>query len=95
MALTIGMKPDNAKIRPQNIFAVEPKPLVVDMKPSSQEGKTRTVVITVTTERPEISEMLKNVSEQTRAILAAELEAGETLYGYREDGCYIARTRER
>jgi len=64
------------------------------MKSSSQESKTKTYTITVTTERSKLPDGLKDVSEQTKEILAAELEAGGTLYGTREDGCYIARTKE-
>ena len=30
---------------------------------------------------------------RVRADLAAQVEAGGTLYGYREDGAYVARTR--
>ena len=32
--------------------------------------------------------------EQIKADLAAQLEAGGTLYGVRSDGAYIARTRD-
>ena len=32
--------------------------------------------------------------EQIKADLAAQLEAGGTLYGFRPDGAYIARTRD-
>ena len=31
--------------------------------------------------------------EQIKVELAAQVEAGGTLYGYREDGVYIARTK--
>ena len=31
--------------------------------------------------------------ERIKADLAAQVEAGGTLYGYREDGAYVARTR--
>ena len=31
--------------------------------------------------------------EQIKVDLAAQVEAGGTLYGYREDGAYIARTK--
>ena len=31
--------------------------------------------------------------ERIKADLAAQVEAGGTLYGYREDGAYIARTK--
>ena len=32
--------------------------------------------------------------EQIKADLAAQLEAGATLYGVRSDGAYIARTKD-
>ena len=32
--------------------------------------------------------------DQIRAHLASELEAGGTLYGFRSDGAYIARTKD-
>ena len=31
--------------------------------------------------------------EQIKADLAAQLEAGATLYGFRSDGAYVARTK--
>ena len=31
--------------------------------------------------------------ERIKADLAAQVEAGGTLYGYRKDGAYVARTR--
>ena len=31
--------------------------------------------------------------DRIRADLAAQVEAGGTLYGYRQDGAYVARTR--
>ena len=36
----------------------------------------------------------KDWREQIKADLAAQLEAGGTLYGFREDGAYVARTKE-
>lgn len=35
----------------------------------------------------------KDWQEQIKADLAAQLEAGGTLYGVRSDGAYIARTK--
>ena len=32
--------------------------------------------------------------DQIKAHLASELEAGATLYGFRSDGAYIARTKD-
>ena len=32
--------------------------------------------------------------DRIKADLAAQVEAGGTLYGYRQDGAYIARTRD-
>lgn len=32
--------------------------------------------------------------DRIKADLAAQVEAGGTLYGYRRDGAYIARTRD-
>ena len=32
--------------------------------------------------------------DRVKADLAAQVEAGGTLYGYRKDGAYIARTRD-
>ena len=36
----------------------------------------------------------KDWREQIKADLAAQLEAGGTLYGVRSDGAYIARTKD-
>ena len=36
----------------------------------------------------------KDWRDQIKADLAAQLEAGATLYGIRSDGAYIARTRD-
>ncbi len=43
---------------------------------------------------PDIPGFPKNWREQIEADLAAQLEAGGTLYGVRADGAYIARTRD-
>ncbi len=43
---------------------------------------------------PDIPGRPKDWREQIKADLAAQLEAGGTLYGVRSDGCYIARTKE-
>ena len=45
------------------------------------------------TEPPEIPGFPKDWREQIKADLAAQLEAGGTLYGVRADGTYIARTK--
>lgn len=45
------------------------------------------------TEPPEIPGFPKDWREQIKADLAAQLEAGGTLYGVRADGAYIARTK--
>lgn len=39
------------------------------------------------------SDRLAAWRERIKVDLAAQVEAGGTLYGYREDGAYIARTR--
>ncbi len=43
---------------------------------------------------PDIPGFPKDWREQIKADLAAQLEAGGTLYGVRSDGAYIARTKE-
>ncbi len=43
---------------------------------------------------PEIPGRPKDWRDQIKADLAAQLEAGGTLYGVRSDGAYIARTKE-
>ena len=43
---------------------------------------------------PDIPGRPKDWREQIKADLAAQVEAGGTLYGVRPDGAYIARTRE-
>ena len=43
-------------------------------------------------EPPEVPGFPKDWREQIKAHLAAQLEAGGTLYGIRSDGAYIART---
>ncbi len=43
---------------------------------------------------PDIPGRPKDWRDQIRADLAAQVEAGGTLYGVRSDGAYIARTRE-
>ena len=43
---------------------------------------------------PDIPGFPKNWRDQIKADLAAQLEAGGTLYGVRMDGAYIARTRD-
>lgn len=43
---------------------------------------------------PEIPDRPKDWRDQIKADLAAQLEAGGTLYGVRSDGAYIARTKE-
>ena len=42
---------------------------------------------------PDIPGRPKDWRDQIKADLAAQLEAGGTLYGIRSDGCYIARTK--
>ena len=43
---------------------------------------------------PDIPGRPKDWRGQIKADLAAQLEAGGTLYGVRSDGAYIARTKE-
>ncbi len=43
---------------------------------------------------PDIPGRPKDWREQIKADLAAQLEAGGTLYGVRSDGAYIARTKD-
>ena len=43
---------------------------------------------------PDIPGFPKDWRGQIKADLAAQLEAGGTLYGVRADGAYIARTRD-
>lgn len=43
---------------------------------------------------PDIPGFPKDWREQIKADLAAQVEAGGTLYGVRSDGAYIARTKE-
>ena len=43
---------------------------------------------------PDIPGFPKDWREQIKADLAAQLEAGGTLYGVRSDGAYIARTKD-
>ncbi len=43
---------------------------------------------------PDIPGRPKDWREQIKADLAAQVEAGGTLYGVRSDGAYIARTKE-
>ncbi|MDE0415886.1 MAG: hypothetical protein OXI95_02980 [bacterium] len=42
---------------------------------------------------PDIPGRPKDWRDQIRADLAAQVEAGGTLYGVRSDGAYIARTK--
>ena len=43
---------------------------------------------------PDIPGRPKDWREQIKADLAAQIEAGGTLYGVRSDGVYIARTKQ-
>jgi len=43
---------------------------------------------------PDIPGFPKNWREEIKADLAAQVEAGGTLYGFRSDGAYIARTKD-
>ena len=43
---------------------------------------------------PDVPGRPKDWREQIKADLAAQVEAGGTLYGYRRDGAYIARTKD-
>ncbi len=43
---------------------------------------------------PDIPGFPKGWRDEIRADLAAQVEAGGTLYGVRSDGVYIARTRD-
>ena len=47
-----------------------------------------------TPEPPDIPGFPKGWREEIKAELAAQVEAGGTLYGVRSDGAYIARTKE-
>ena len=53
----------------------------------SEDGKTAAPP-------PDIPGFPKDWREQIKADLAAQLEAGGTLYGVRSDGAYIARTKD-
>lgn len=53
-----------------------------------------TTNVTRSEELPDIPGRPKDLIDQIKAHLAAELEAGGTLYGTRSDGCYIARTKD-
>ena len=48
----------------------------------------------VTTPMPVVPNRPEDWREQIKADLAAQLEAGGTLYGFRPDGTCIARTRD-
>ena len=50
--------------------------------------------MTVSAQPPDIPGRPKDWREQIKAYLAAQVEAGGTLYGVRSDGAYIARTKE-
>ncbi len=43
---------------------------------------------------PDIAGFPKGWRDEIKADLAAQVEAGGTLYGVRSDGAYIARTRD-
>ena len=43
---------------------------------------------------PEVPGRPKDWREEIKADLAAQLEAGATLYGFRRDGTYFARTKD-
>lgn len=43
---------------------------------------------------PDVPDRPEDWREQIKADLAAQLEAGGTLYGFRPDGTCIARTRD-
>ena len=47
----------------------------------------------ITSKLPDTPGRPKDWQEQIKADLAAQLEAGGTLYGVRSDGVYIARTK--
>ncbi len=47
-----------------------------------------------TSEPPDIPGRPRDWRDQIKAGLAAQVEAGGTLYGVRSDGAYIARTKE-
>ena len=50
--------------------------------------------VIVSAHPPDIPGRPKDWREQIKADLAAQVEAGGTLYGVRSDGAYIARTKE-
>ena len=56
-------------------------------------GTMSTHEVTVGPE-PKIPGFPKDWRDQIKADLAAQLEAGGTLYGVRADGAYVARTRD-
>jgi len=64
------------------------------MQSTSKERKEHTATIRITSEEPLMINEPRDLTERVKAILAAELEAGGTLYGIRADGCYIARTKD-
>ena len=53
----------------------------------SEHGKTHTPP-------PDIPGFPKDWRDQIKADLAAQVEAGGTLYGVRSDGAYVARTKD-
>lgn len=50
--------------------------------------------VVTTGPEPEIPGFPKDWRDQIKADLAAQLEAGGTLYGVRADGAYVARTKD-
>ena len=55
---------------------------------------SRPINIRTSATPPDIPEFPKNWREEIKADLAAQVEAGGTLYGFRSDGAYIARTKD-
>ncbi|MXX88709.1 MAG: hypothetical protein F4213_03295 [Boseongicola sp. SB0677_bin_26] len=66
--------------------------------PDNDEASVRPSIVSehekVANQPPDIPGRPKDWRDQIKADLAAQPEAGGTLYGVRSDGAYIARTRE-
>ena len=62
------------------------------LEPAHEGGTTRKVSLESVLAESQFAPP-EGYQDEIRAHLEAELEAGATLYGYREDGTYVARTK--
>ncbi len=62
------------------------------VEPAHKEGAKREVSLESALAESQFAPQ-DGYQDEIRAHLEAELEAGATLYGYREDGTYVARTK--